>query len=284
MTDGLRERRRRARPGPRRRSTRADAVALACHVNPDGDALGSMLALHHVLRAAGQHERRVVPGAVRRRAALPRAARASTCSRRPTSSRREPEVMVTFDCGSLDRLGDLEPSAKAARRADRRRPPRLERAVRHDQRDRPDAAASGVLVRRLIDAARPPAEPRRRGLPLRRARVRHRPLPVRVDDAGGVRARRRARRRSTCRSRELSRARCSRSTGSRTCSCSPRRSARAELVPRAAFVWTAVTQDDLARHGVTIEEVEGLIDIVRRTARGRGRVRAQGGRRRHGDG
>ena len=28
-------------------------VALACHVNPDGDALGSMLALHHVLRAAG---------------------------------------------------------------------------------------------------------------------------------------------------------------------------------------------------------------------------------------
>ena len=28
---------------------RAPSVALACHVNPDGDALGSMLALHHVL-------------------------------------------------------------------------------------------------------------------------------------------------------------------------------------------------------------------------------------------
>ena len=28
-------------------------VSLACHVSPDGDALGSMLALHHVLRAAG---------------------------------------------------------------------------------------------------------------------------------------------------------------------------------------------------------------------------------------
>ena len=30
-------------------------------------------------------------------------------------------------------------------------------------------------------------------------------------------------------------------------------------------MWTAVTQDMLARHGVTLEEVEGLIDIVRRT-------------------
>ena len=33
--------------------TRSPRVVLACHVNPDGDALGSMLALHHVLRAAG---------------------------------------------------------------------------------------------------------------------------------------------------------------------------------------------------------------------------------------
>src|SRR5919201_670104 len=31
----------------------ASLVALACHVVPDGDALGSMLALHHVFRAAG---------------------------------------------------------------------------------------------------------------------------------------------------------------------------------------------------------------------------------------
>jgi phosphoesterase RecJ-like protein len=30
-------------------------------------------------------------------------------------------------------------------------------------------------------------------------------------------------------------------------------------------VWTAVTQDDLAAHEVTMEEVEGLIDVVRRT-------------------
>src|SRR4030095_8646294 len=39
----------------------------------------------------------------------------------------------------------------------------------------------------------------------------------------------------------------------------------AVLVPDKRFVWTKVSQADLARHGVTFEEVEGLIDIVRRT-------------------
>ena len=30
------------------------SIALACHVAPDGDALGSMLALHHLCLAAGK--------------------------------------------------------------------------------------------------------------------------------------------------------------------------------------------------------------------------------------
>ena len=41
--------------------------------------------------------------------------------------------------------------------------------------------------------------------------------------------------------------------------------ANAELDVERRFVWTAVTQDMLERHGVTLDEVEGLIDIVRRT-------------------
>ena len=40
---------------------------------------------------------------------------------------------------------------------------------------------------------------------------------------------------------------------------------RAELVADKGFVWAKVTQTDLARHGVTFEEIEGLIDLVRRT-------------------
>src|SRR5262249_42245501 len=40
---------------------------------------------------------------------------------------------------------------------------------------------------------------------------------------------------------------------------------RAELVTDKHFVWTCVSQDALARHGVTFEEIEGLIDVLRRT-------------------
>ena len=38
---------------------------------------------------------------------------------------------------------------------------------------------------------------------------------------------------------------------------------RAELVTQQSFIWAAVTQDDLARHGVILEETEGLIDFLR---------------------
>jgi phosphoesterase RecJ-like protein len=40
---------------------------------------------------------------------------------------------------------------------------------------------------------------------------------------------------------------------------------RAQLVPEKKFVWTLVTQEDLERYNVTFEEVEGLIDVIRRT-------------------
>ena len=61
--------------------------------------------------------------------------------------------MVTFDSGSLARLGDLEPAAKAA--------DELIVVDHHVSNQRygtinvidPDAAASGVLVRRLIARA-----------------------------------------------------------------------------------------------------------------------------------
>jgi phosphoesterase RecJ-like protein len=39
----------------------------------------------------------------------------------------------------------------------------------------------------------------------------------------------------------------------------------ARLVPEKAFVWTTVSQADLHAHDVSFEEVEGLIDILRRT-------------------
>ena len=126
-----------------------DSIALACHVNPDGDALGSMLGLFHVLRAAG-HD--VVASFSEPFTVAPhyRELPGLDLLTPPGDFPAEPDVMVTFDCGSLGRLGDLETAAKAARE--------LIVLDHHVSNTRygtinvidPSAAASGVLVRRLV--------------------------------------------------------------------------------------------------------------------------------------
>ena len=78
-------------------------------MSPDGDALGSMLGLFHVLRADGLNVVASFPGPSMRGAALHESCRASTCSPTPADFPAEPDVMVTFDCGSLGRLADLSP-------------------------------------------------------------------------------------------------------------------------------------------------------------------------------
>ena len=84
----------------------ADEIALACHVNPDGDALGSMLGLFHVLRAAGC---RLVASFPTPFVIAPhyRDLPGLDLLAKPEDFPDEPDVMVTFDCGSLARLGDL---------------------------------------------------------------------------------------------------------------------------------------------------------------------------------
>lgn len=90
----------------------ATEPVLACHIGPDGDALGSMLALAIGLRSRGASpiasfsEPFVVPDQY---GLLP-----AQHLTRPQDVPAEPEVMVTFDCGSFDRLGTLEPNARAA--------------------------------------------------------------------------------------------------------------------------------------------------------------------------
>src|SRR5688500_13023714 len=84
----------------------ASSVALACHVAPDGDALGSMLALHHLCVANGKPsvaswpEPFVVAPHYQYLPGLELATK-------PADFPAAPEVMLTFDCGSLDRLGGL---------------------------------------------------------------------------------------------------------------------------------------------------------------------------------
>ena len=96
-----------------------------------------MLALHHLAGAQGKpsvaswSEPFVVAPALH----VP--ARASTWRTKPADFPEAPDVMVTFDCGSLDRLGDLGRAGASRGRADRPRPPRHQRPLRHDQRRRP---------------------------------------------------------------------------------------------------------------------------------------------------
>ncbi len=240
----------------------AKSVALACHVNPDGDALGSMLGLFHVLRAAGvdvvasfptpfvtANHYRELPGL--------------DLLTEPADFPSEPDVMVTFDCGSLGRLGDLEPAAKAARE--------LVVIDHHISNDlygtvnvvQPDAAASGSVVLQLIDAL---------GLPLNRdaAVALYAAL---VCDTG------RFQYETTTpavfgMAKRLAEFDVPVERLSRTLFEEHRFAylqllgealGRAQLVREQRFVWTAITQEMLTRHGVEMEEVEGLIDVLRRT-------------------
>jgi phosphoesterase RecJ-like protein len=89
------------------------AVVLACHVNPDADAVGSMLALAHALRRRGT---RVLPsfsapfelaGSL---AGLPGVELLVP----PDSVPAEPALLITLDTGSADRLGSLAPLVDSA--------------------------------------------------------------------------------------------------------------------------------------------------------------------------
>jgi bifunctional oligoribonuclease and PAP phosphatase NrnA len=96
----------------------AREVVLACHVNPDGDALGSMLGLAIALSRRGA---RVIPsfGAPHPGAAAVVPESLHVLPGRellvpPPDVPPAPELLVTLDTGSLDRLGTLGDRVAAA--------------------------------------------------------------------------------------------------------------------------------------------------------------------------
>jgi phosphoesterase RecJ-like protein len=98
----------------------ASTVALACHVDPDGDAIGSMLALQHCLESLGAKttaswgtadgddsgEFAIPP----QYAFMPGLDSLVTPEHFPA----QPDVMVAFDTGAADRLGSLQSAADAS--------------------------------------------------------------------------------------------------------------------------------------------------------------------------
>jgi bifunctional oligoribonuclease and PAP phosphatase NrnA len=241
----------------------ADRTVISCHLNPDGDALGSALALQRALEQAGRQalvsfsEPFVVPPQYQ---FLPGLDRLVPPARVPP----HPDLFVCFDAGSLDRLGTLVPAFEGAARTV---------VVDHHASNTrfgevnlvdPAAPASAVLCRQLL---------RRLDLPLDTA-IATALYTGLVTDTG--RFQYQATTPETHRlAAELLAA------GVRQYEVSKvlfetndiaylrlvaDALGRIAQVPEASLVWTSVTLADLAAHGVDMDQTEGLIDLVRTDA------------------
>jgi phosphoesterase RecJ-like protein len=238
----------------------AKQAVISCHLHPDGDALGSALALHGALVKAGRAavvsfsepfevapQYRFLPGVER---LTP-----------PGEVPAEPEVFVCFDTGSLDRLGSL---ARTFERA--------EHTVvidHHASNTRfgdinlidPDAPASAVLCRELL---------RRLDLPIDQE-IATNLYTALVTDTG------RFQYQSTVpethllaaellaagvRQYEVAKA-VFETNDIRYLRLLSAVLGRISQVPAASLVWTSVTQEDLKAYGIGMGATEGLIDLVR---------------------
>jgi len=121
---------------------------IACHENPEGDAVGSELALALALRKMGKTATVLNADPVPDNLRFLRGA--DTVVSREDGSRYD--VAIVVDCGSPDRTGRVEPEL--------RKPPLMVNIDHHrtngDQGELslvdPDAAATGILVHRVLTA------------------------------------------------------------------------------------------------------------------------------------
>lgn len=245
---------------------RARRVAMACHVWPDGDALGSMLAMHHLATANGIASMAAWPAppeVAPHYAFLPGLDTVTKAADFPAA----PDVMLTFDSGSIDRLGALEPAARAAGE--------LIVIDHHASNTRygtinlvdVDAAATAVVVRVLAGRLgwrldRDAAMCIYAGLVTDTGRFQHANTTPEVFGLA----------------RELAEFDLPIAWMTRELFEKGRFTylqlvaevlARAELDRTLGLVSARVTAEQLERYGVALDETEGLIDLVRRTAEAR---------------
>jgi bifunctional oligoribonuclease and PAP phosphatase NrnA len=239
----------------------AEEVALACHVNPDADALGSMLGLAAFLRSRGA---RTICSYGNDPLELPRWATLLPGTEHvvPASEfPREPSLMVTLDCASFDRLGALAGPASRAKELiwiDHHRSNDGYGTIRLVD---PDASSTCEMVFRLIEAMgggldRDVAICLYAGLVTDTGRFQYQattPDTLRIaarlreydfDHAALVRA-----------LYEDNDPSFLRLLGTAM--------ARMAEVPEAGVVWTYITQADLAEAGVGAAETDDLIDVLR---------------------
>jgi phosphoesterase RecJ-like protein len=241
----------------------APSLALACHVHPDGDALGSLLAMHLLCRANGK--RSVAswpqPFAVAPHYELLPGLHLAVA---PEDFPERPDVMVTFDCGSLPRLGELAHPAKAAgelivldHHADNTRFGTINAVETW-------AAATAVVVRRIAGMLdwqldRDVAFCLYVGLVTDTGRFQYPNTTPDVfhlaEELAGFDLPIQDITRELFEKHRFAYVKLAAEVLS-----------RAEYEPDRRFVAAWVSAADLARHGVDFDETEGLIDLVRRTA------------------
>jgi phosphoesterase RecJ-like protein len=93
----------------------ATRVAIACHVNPDADALGATLGLSLILRSRGVETVCSFPNDPFEPPRWIELLPGNDALVPPAEFPKEPELMVTCDVASIDRLAMLAPAASKAR-------------------------------------------------------------------------------------------------------------------------------------------------------------------------
>jgi phosphoesterase RecJ-like protein len=237
-----------------------EQAVISCHVHPDGDALGSALALHRALANAGREavvsfsEPFTVAPHYRFLAGLDRLIP-------PDQVPRSADLFVCFDTGSLDRLGSLVDAFQGAARTV---------VIDHHASNTrfgdvnlidPQSPASAVLCRELL---------RRLDLPLDEAIATCLYTGL-VTDTGRFQYQA-----TTPETHLLAAELLAAGVKQYEVAKAVFETNRIEYlrlvaaalgrvvqVPEASLVWTRVGLADLAACGVDMEETEGLIDLVR---------------------
>lgn len=244
----------------------ATEIALACHVDPDGDALGSMLAAQRFLQSRGvrttaswgatkiEEPALLVPPQY---TFLPGLEHLTPVRDFPD----RPPLFIAFDTGSPDRLGSLRAAAENADAViviDHHASGTAFGDVRLVDGD---AAATAVLVDELIrrmggELDRDMAACLYVGLVTDTGRFQH---PSTTPDVMRLAARLIA--------HDIDHAAINRQVWETHSfgylKVLGRAMERAVLVPDVGLAWTAVKQSDLHELGITLAETEGLIDVLR---------------------
>ncbi len=246
--------------------TSAQRIVLACHVNPDGDALGSMLAAALGLRRYGAQVQATFPSPFQ----LPKmfmTLPGLDLLEPPGKVDPEPEVLLCFDAASAERLGDLTDRMARAREVV---------VIDHHASNTgfgtihlvdPRAAATAVVVDELLQ---------RLGVPLDTAIAECLYVALSTD-TGSFKYQATSPREHLLAARLLETGIrqdeiCRRLFDSRPYGALKLLGEmldRAVLEPDSAqgvgLVWTYATQDDLSRHQLPPYVLESMIDVLRTT-------------------